>query len=79
MYLTSKLEFNTRKQVKLWKAVENLIWSYDRASGGSRQFFWTWGGSFEITISHRRSTSISFILNQAQKVVIRYFILTYKL
>ena len=31
MYLTSKLEFNTRKQVKLWKAVENLIWSYDRA------------------------------------------------
>ena len=25
--------------------------------------FLTWGGSFEITISHRRSTSISFILH----------------
>ena len=25
--------------------------------------FWMWGGSFEITVSHRKTTSISFILH----------------
>ena len=32
--------------------------------GGLQQFFWPWSVSFEIKISHRRQTSIAFILQQ---------------